>query len=90
MRGRREERQALGGLLRTVRGGQSRVLVVYGEPGVGKTALVESAISCASGFRVLRSVGLVSRSKKAAHGARLFAVIFTGCSAQRHSTFVIS
>ena len=55
---RRVEREALGGLLEAVRGGQSRVLVVCGEPGVGKTALLESAIGSASGFRVLRAVGV--------------------------------
>ncbi len=44
LHGRREEREALDRLLEAVRGGQSRVLVVCGEPGVGKTALLESAI----------------------------------------------
>src|SRR6201985_2848362 len=58
LHGRRSEREALGGLLEAVRGGQSRVLVVSGEPGVGKTALLESAIGCESGFRVLRAVGV--------------------------------
>ena len=38
---RRGERELLGQLLDAVRGGQSRVLVISGEPGVGKTALVE-------------------------------------------------
>ena len=38
---RRSEREALGGMLAAVRGGQSRVLVVCGEAGVGKTALLE-------------------------------------------------
>ena len=58
--GRRIEREALVRLLGAVRGGQSRVLVVSGEPGVGKTALVESAVGSASGFRVIRAVGLES------------------------------
>src|ERR1700754_4975394 len=62
---RREEREAQGELLWAVRGGRSGVLVVYGEAGVGKTALVESAISCASGFRVLRSVGVESEMELA-------------------------
>ncbi|HEY2654215.1 MAG TPA: AAA family ATPase, partial [Solirubrobacteraceae bacterium] len=57
---RREEREVLGGLLDAVRGGQSGVLVVTGEPGVGKTALVESAIRAASGFRVARAAGVES------------------------------
>jgi DNA-binding CsgD family transcriptional regulator len=57
---RRVEREALERLLEAVRGGQSRVLVVSGEPGVGKTALLESAISSPSGFRVMRAVGVES------------------------------
>jgi hypothetical protein len=60
LHGRRVEREALERLLAAVRGGQSRVLVVCGEPGVGKTALVESAIGSASGFGVLRAVGIES------------------------------
>jgi DNA-binding CsgD family transcriptional regulator len=62
---RRSEREALGGLLGAVRGGQSRVLVVSGEPGVGKTALLESAIASASGFRVMRAVGVESEMELA-------------------------
>jgi DNA-binding CsgD family transcriptional regulator len=60
LRGRRIERGALERLLEDVRGGQSRVLVVSGEPGVGKTALVESAMSSAAGFWVLRAIGVES------------------------------
>jgi DNA-binding CsgD family transcriptional regulator/tetratricopeptide (TPR) repeat protein len=63
--GRRSEREALGGLLAAVRGGQSRVLVVSGEPGVGKTALVESAIGFAPGFEVVRAVGVESEMELA-------------------------
>src|SRR6201996_6065790 len=62
---RRIEREALRRLIEAVRGGQSRVLVVSGEPGVGKTALVESAISSASGFRVMRAVGVESEMELA-------------------------
>src|ERR1700729_1667865 len=65
LHGRREEREALGGLLEAVRGGQSRVLVVSGEPGVGKTALVESVIGSASGFGVMRAVGVESEMELA-------------------------
>jgi hypothetical protein len=36
------------------------VLVVRGEPGVGKTALLNYAISSASSFRVVRAVGIES------------------------------
>ncbi len=65
LQGRRVERQALDRLLEAVRGGQSQVLVVSGEPGVGKTALVESAIGSASGFRVVRAVGVESEMELA-------------------------
>src|SRR5690348_1562251 len=39
--GRHFEREALDGLIEAVRAGESRVLVMRGEPGVGKTALLE-------------------------------------------------
>ncbi|HEY2005072.1 MAG TPA: AAA family ATPase, partial [Solirubrobacteraceae bacterium] len=60
LHGRRVEREALERLLQGVRGGQSRVLVVSGEAGVGKTALMESTTRSASGFRVMRTVGVQS------------------------------
>jgi AAA ATPase domain len=63
--GRRGERNVLGRMLEAVRGGQSRVLVVWYEPGVGKTALSESAIGSASGFRVMRAVGVESEMELA-------------------------
>src|ERR1700733_9920261 len=62
---RRSEREVLERLLEAVRGGQSRVLVVSGEPGVGKTALLDSAIGSASGFRVARAVGVESEMELA-------------------------
>jgi DNA-binding CsgD family transcriptional regulator len=65
LHGRRVEREALERVLDAVRGGQSRVLVVSGEPGVGKTALLESAIGSASGFRVARAVGVESEMELA-------------------------
>jgi DNA-binding CsgD family transcriptional regulator len=65
LQGRRVEREAVERLLEAVRDGQSRVLVVSGEPGVGKTALLESAIGSASGFRVIRAVGVESEMELA-------------------------
>src|SRR5437016_4705921 len=65
LHGRRVEREALEGLLAAVRGGQSRVLVVSGEPGVGKTALVESVVGSAAGFGVMRAVGVESEMELA-------------------------
>jgi len=56
--GRASEREALGELLEQARGGRSRVLVLCGEPGVGKTALLEDAVQAASGFLVARASGV--------------------------------
>jgi DNA-binding CsgD family transcriptional regulator len=65
LRDRRSEREVLGRLLERVRGGQSRVLVVGGEAGVGKTALLESVIGPELGFRVLRAAGVESEMELA-------------------------
>jgi AAA ATPase domain len=55
--GREREREVLERLLGSAREGHG-VLVVYGEPGVGKTALLEDAVEAASDFRVTRTVGV--------------------------------
>jgi DNA-binding CsgD family transcriptional regulator len=65
LHGRRDEREVLRRLLAAVRGGQSRVVVMCGEAGVGKTALLESAVESASGFRVMRAVGVESEMELA-------------------------
>jgi AAA ATPase domain len=65
LHGRRGEREVLDRLLAAVRGGQGRVLVVSGEAGVGKTALLESVIGSAAGFRVIRAVGVESEMELA-------------------------
>src|SRR5256885_11042829 len=56
--GRQREREVLERLLEAARGGSGGVLVVDGEPGVGKTALLEYAVEAARGFRVARAVGV--------------------------------
>ena len=48
------------GLLRSVRSGQSRVLVLRGEAGIGKTALLEYVVERASGWRIARAAGVES------------------------------
>ena len=65
MRGRGGERALLDGLLGRVRGGESRTLVVRGEPGVGKTALLDYLIDAASDLRVLRAGGVESEMELA-------------------------
>jgi DNA-binding CsgD family transcriptional regulator len=65
LRGRRREREVLDDLLGAVRSGQSRALVVLGEPGVGKTALMQYALESASAYRVARAVGVESEMELA-------------------------
>ena len=57
LRGRRRECEALDQLLDAVRAGHSSVLVLRGESGVGKTALLELRRERASGCRVARVGG---------------------------------
>ncbi|MFB4315008.1 AAA family ATPase [Actinomadura sp. 21ATH] len=44
-------------MIAAVRTGESRVLVVHGAPGVGKSALLEYAENAAADMRVLRAAG---------------------------------
>jgi DNA-binding CsgD family transcriptional regulator len=65
LRGRQDECVALVRLLERARAGRSAALVLEGEAGVGKTALLDYAISCASDLRVLRAVGVESEMELA-------------------------
>jgi DNA-binding CsgD family transcriptional regulator len=56
--GRQRERAVLDRVLESARDGRGGVLVVHGEPGVGKTALLEYAVGAAPDFRVARTVGV--------------------------------
>ena len=56
--GRQREVAVLDRLLRTAREGQRAVLVVDGEPGVGKTALLNYASGSAADFRVVHTTGV--------------------------------
>jgi DNA-binding CsgD family transcriptional regulator len=65
LRGRDAECAALDRLLDAVRTGESRVLVLRGEPGVGKTALLDCAIGSAPDLRLVRAVGVESEMELA-------------------------
>src|ERR1700750_2277759 len=56
--GRQRERAVLERLLEGAREGRGGVLALYGEPGVGKTALLEYAVGAGRGFRVARAAGV--------------------------------
>ena len=56
--GRTSEREVLDRLLANVRGGQSAVLIIRGEAGIGKTALLRYAARQATGFRLAQVTGV--------------------------------
>src|SRR3954469_11896214 len=58
--GRRNECRHLDHLLAQARAGQSGVLVVRGEAGIGKTELLNYLIERATGCRVVRAAGVQS------------------------------
>jgi DNA-binding CsgD family transcriptional regulator len=58
--GRTSECRVLEDLARTVRDGHSRVLVVRGEAGTGKSALLQHLVDAASGFRTVHVSGVES------------------------------
>ena len=68
LRGRHTERDVLDRLIEAVRAGESRVLVVRGEPGVGKTALLDYLVEQASGCLVVRAAGVQSEMELAFAG----------------------
>jgi predicted ATPase len=61
-------------LVEAVRAGESRALVVHGEPGTGKTALLEYLAGRAPGCRVVRAAGVESELELA------FAVLHQLCA----------
>src|SRR3954469_2365682 len=65
LHGRQEECAVLDGLLERARGAQSGVLLMRGEAGVGKTALLEYTVGSASDFRVVRTAGVESEMELA-------------------------
>lgn len=60
LRGRSSECEVLERLISGARSGQSQVLVLRGEAGIGKTALLEYVSERASGFCVVRAAGVQS------------------------------
>ncbi|MBV9735686.1 MAG: AAA family ATPase [Acidisphaera sp.] len=61
--GRDHERQEIEGALAQSRSGASAVLALVGEPGIGKTALLDYAASRAEGMQLLRARGVESEAQ---------------------------
>jgi DNA-binding CsgD family transcriptional regulator len=66
--GRRSECGMLDRLAQAVRAGESRALVLRGEPGAGKTALLDYLAGHAQGCRVVRAAGVQSEMELAFAG----------------------
>jgi AAA ATPase domain len=66
--GRQRERAALSELLSDVRSGRSRALVLRGEPGIGKTALLEDLCARADDVVLVRGAGVESEAELAFAG----------------------
>jgi hypothetical protein len=56
--GRVEERRLLDAAVEGIRDGMSSVLVVSGEAGIGKTALMDDVVGSVNGIRVVRTAGI--------------------------------
>ena len=65
LRGRANECAAVDRLVAAVRAGEARSLVLRGEAGIGKTALLRYLIESAAGFKVVRAVGVESEMELA-------------------------
>src|SRR5690349_6660611 len=61
LQGRDEERARLAALVASARAGRAAVLVLVGDPGVGKSALLDDLIASA-GVRVLVTIGVASEA----------------------------
>jgi len=68
LRGRLDELGFLGRLIDAVRAGESQALVLSGEAGVGKSALLDYVAGHASGCRVVRATGVQSEMELAFAG----------------------
>ncbi|MDX6621915.1 MAG: hypothetical protein QOK36_4301, partial [Gaiellales bacterium] len=66
--GRDAERSQIAARLKAARAGRSQMLVVRGEAGVGKTALLDDAVAMAAGMRVVRAAGLEAEAELAFSG----------------------
>jgi DNA-binding CsgD family transcriptional regulator len=71
---RQQERTALDGLLSDLRSGRGRAVMLRGEAGAGKTALLEYAVAAAADMRVIRAAGVESEMELAFASLHLLCV----------------
>jgi DNA-binding CsgD family transcriptional regulator len=75
---RRAEREQVERVLEAAREGLSGVLVLRGEPGIGKTALLDHAVEAAGDLRVVRLVGIESEMELGFSSLHQFLLPFLG------------
>ena len=75
---RERERAALDGVLGDLRLGRGGALVVRGEPGVGKSALLEYVVGAAADMRVAKAAGVESEMELAFAGLHLLCAPLLG------------
>lgn len=68
MLGRAREQEVLDGLIGRARDGRGGSLVVSGDPGIGKTSLLDHAVAAADGFRVTTATGVQAERELAFAG----------------------
>src|SRR3954451_8439979 len=74
LRGRRSECETLDQIVAGIRTGVSQVVVLRGEAGVGKTALLDYLAAAGSQCRVLRTAGVESEMELPFAGLHQFCV----------------
>ncbi len=89
--GRKAEQDQLDLLLRRARAGTSGALVLKGDPGIGKTALLRYAAECAQSMRILRATGTETEQELAFAG--LYSLLhplvgYLGSLPERHAAAV--
>ncbi len=82
LRGRDAERAQLHDLLERTRGGDGQVLILRGEPGIGKTALLDDLVAGAGGFRVIGTAGVESDMELAFAGLQQLCAPVMDCADQ--------
>ena len=68
LRGRQRETEVLRGLVSEAKAGRSQVLLLTGEAGVGKSALLDTLVAGADGCRITRTAGVESEMELAYAG----------------------
>ncbi|GAA3148685.1 helix-turn-helix transcriptional regulator [Nonomuraea roseoviolacea] len=77
--GREAEAGAIAALLAGARRGESALLVLRGEPGIGKTALLDHAVAAAGDLRLLRGTGVESEAELPFSGLEMVLRPALGC-----------